>query len=246
MRFYIPPKLVENYDKFLQTSVCKDIRWCRFFIPDDDRNEWVEERAEITRLNYKSKQYGADGSLPIRLSKNSKIKKGDVVEWAGKYYLVSWYVHDAIPDSQATMLDYCNVRGCFFRENESGDHVDHLTGEILEEAPKYLKVTNDVYGFYILNGNYEKRLKNSQAGLFNDNRTSLMVQSNPDTLKVKRGDLFVWLDEVHQVDDISLVEVDENGEGILTIHMGLTLNDDALDYIHEGDYDEGSLPYCRE
>lgn len=245
MNFYIPPTLGHDYDTFLQTSVCQDIRWCRFFIPDADDNEWVEERAEITRLNYKSKQYGADGSLPIRLSKGSQLKKGDMVEWEGKYYLVSWYVHNAIPDSQATMLDYCNVRGAFFRENLESEHIDHLTGEKLDELPKYKKVTHDVYGFYILNGNYEKRLKNSQAGLFNDNRTSLMIQCNPDTRKVERGDLFVWHDEVHQVDDISLTEVDENEEGIMTIHLGLTLNNTALEYIQQGEYEEDDDPYER-
>lgn len=245
MYFYIPPNMAANYDDFLKTDVCEDIRWCRFFIPDSDSNEWVDERAEIVRLSYKSKQYGADGSLPIRLSKKSTIKKGDVIEWGGKYYLISWYVHDAIPDSQATMIDYCNVRGAFFRENLESENIDHLTGEVLDDLPKYKKITHDVYGFYTLNGNYEKRLKNSQAGLFNDSRTTLSIQCNPDTRKIERGDLFVWHDEVHQVDDISLTEVDENQEGLMVIHLGLTLNNNALQYIQQGKYEEPDEPYER-
>ena len=96
-----------------------------------------------------------------------------------------------------------------------------------------------------MNGNYVKRLKNSPAGLVSDNRTSLMIQCNPDTRKVERGDLFVWHDEVHQVDDISLTEVDENEEGIMTIHMGLTLNNTALEYIQQGEYEEDDDPYER-
>lgn len=244
MRFYVPPKMIERYEQFLQTEVCEDVKWCRFFIPNDPKNEWVEERAEITRLNYKSKQYGADGSLSIRLSKNSKLKKGDMIFWKDKYYLASWYVHDAVPDAQVTMMDYCNVSGVFFRENEESEHIDHLTGEILDDAPKYKTITNEVYGFYVLNGNYEKRLKNSQAGLFNDNRTTLMIQSNPDTIKIKRGDLFVWHDEVHQVDDISLTEVDHDNEGIIALHMGLSLNQEALSYLVP-DFEESDTPFER-
>lgn len=244
MYFYVPPHMVRNYEDFLKTDVCRDIKWCRLFIPDDKNNEWVTERAEVTRINYKSKQYGADGSLSIRLSKNSKIKKGDVIYFGGKYYLTSWYVHDVLPDSQTTMIDHCNVRGYFIRRNDEYSSVDPNTGEILEFSEPYKRITNDVYGFYLLNGNYEKRLKNSQAGLFNDNRLSFICQANPDTNKIKRGDIFVWHDEVHQVDDISLTEVDENCEGLLTIHLGLTLNDDAYELISDQQHEDDE-PWVR-
>lgn len=224
MNFFVPPHMEKNFEDFLATEICKDVAYCKDYF--EAPQKWVDERAEITPINYKSKQYGSDNNVKIRFRKSCAIQKGDMIRYGGKYYLATWRTHHVTPDSLPTNMELCNVIATIKRENAG--ELDPETGAYKTMPGGFNKVVEDLPAIFMVNGNYELRHKNSQVGLLTDNRTKLTVQANSETLKVKRGDFFEYYDDIYIIRDINTTELDGDGRGLLIWNFGLTANEEAL------------------
>lgn len=223
--FYTPPHLEENYESFLSGPLGRDVEYCKDI--SEYPQVWIPERAEVSPINYKSKQYGSDNNLKIRLRRKCSLQKGDMIKYEGRFYLASWRTHDALPDSIATNMEKCNVIATIKRKSEG--ELDPETGAVITEPGEYTTVCSNVPGIFTINGNYELRHKNSQVGIFVDNRTRLTVQANKETFAIKRGDIFEYHGEVLIVRDLNLTELDVDDTGVITINFGLTSDKEALD-----------------
>lgn len=216
--------MVENYNAILESEIGKDIYYCKDIGAEEP--EWIHERAEITPIQYKSKQYGSDNNLKARFRKGSDISKGDVAMFNDRYYLMTWRTHGVVPDSEPTNMEMCNVMATIKRPSRGV--VDPMTGSYVVAPGGYETIVPDFPAIFMVNGNYELRHKNSQAGLFQDNRTKLTAQANPLTDEVKRGDIFEYHDEVYIIRDINLTELDTDGKGLYIWHFGLTSDEEAM------------------
>lgn len=221
---FIPPNMEQNFEAFLATEVCKDVSYCKDI--SKDPQVWVDERAEITPISYKSKQYGSDNNLKIRFRRSCEVSKGDIIRFDNRYYLATWRTHNAVPDSLPTNMEMCNTFATIKRLSRG--EIDPETGAYIESPGGYIKIVENIPAIFMTNGNYELRHKNSQAGLFNDNRTKLIVQANDATDAVTRGDMFEHHDEVFVVRDINLTELDPDGKGLYIWNLGLSADEESL------------------
>lgn len=215
MRFPVPSTLKQDFNDFLQTSVCYDIKYCRDILADEP--VWVDERAEITAINYKSKQYGSDASLRMTLSLDSQIQKGDILIHDGKQFVVSWQVNTDQPNARATIIDMLPVVAEFKRLMP--DEIDQDTGRILSKGG-YQTVVPPIRASVTVFGSYEARLSSGEPGIFPSNRLTLTTQANPTTLGIKIGDVFEWRGNVHEVKNILYNELNYDGEtGLIILHL---------------------------
>lgn len=213
MNFYIPPNMVQNYDAFLQTEVCHSIKYCRDFLAEEQ--VWIDERVEISPINYKSKQYGSDNGIRMRFSKNSLIQKGDIVDYNGKLYIISWQINEDKLDSRSCIAEMLAAPITFKRFFPA--EVDNKTADIL--TPDEYRDLFTIRCMNITNGNYEVRLKNSQVGLFPSNKSTISLQANPSTFTLKRGDMYKLYGETHVIRDIRHTELNYDGQtGLLILH----------------------------
>jgi hypothetical protein len=221
MQFYVPSNMVENYKDFLQTEVCHTIKWCRNIFAETPI--WNEERVEISSVNFKSKQYGSDNTTRMRMAKDSVIQKGDVILYDNKEYIVTWNINDDRPDSRACMIELLTTPITFKRFKSA--IVDEETGNIIE-PDKYEPLFPTIRCMHIMNGNFEIRLKNSQAGLLPNNRLTISMQANPETFKLRKNDIFDLYGETHIIHDILYTEIGYDGEtGLIVVHAEIAALD---------------------
>lgn len=214
MQFYVPPNMVENYNDFLQTDVCHTIKWCRDIFAEPPI--WNEERVEISSINYKSKQYGSDNAIRMRMPKNSEIQKGDIILYDNRQYIVTWNINEDRPDSHACTIELLTTPITFKRFKAAV--VDGETGNIIT-PDGYHPLFPTIRCMHIMNGNFEIRLKNNQAGLLPNNRLTITMQANKETFKLKKGDIFDLYGETHVIHDIIYTEINYDGEtGLIVVH----------------------------
>ena len=215
--------MVQNYEDFLNTDVCKTVRYCRDILADEPI--WINERVELSPINYKSKQYGSDNSMRVRMSKNSDMQKGDVVDYDGKLYLVTWQINDDIIDSHTCIMEMLASEITFKRYHDQ--EVDDY-GNIVQDA-FYEKICT-CRCMHITAGNYEVRLKNSQPGLWVNDKRMITIQANPITMNIKRGDVYKFFEEIHIVRDIGYSELTYDMQhGILILYVDIIADGVALE-----------------
>lgn len=240
MNFYVPPHMEQNYDDFLKTNVCYDLELCHDYYVDEPK--WEPFRAEVTLIKYKAKQYGSDNSVKIRFSKSTDLRKGDYVKFRDGIYLSTWKEHNVLPDSKTTIIEQCNVMATIYRMEPENlnpstgvvEELDPETGLIINKEPgltsdtvgaeKKITLIEKIPALYVVSGNYEVRLKNSQPGLQNETRTKLVMQHNKKLLKINNGDYYKRLSSVHRIHSIDFTEVGFDDTGLLTINMGTASN----------------------
>lgn len=237
MNFYVPPHMEQNYDDFLKTNVCYDLQLCHNYYTENPI--WEPFRAEVTLINYKSKQYGSDNAVKIRFSKSTDLRKGDYIKFQDKMFLSTWREHSVLPDSKTTIIEQCNVMASIYRtvssdlNPETGvvEELDPETGMVIKREPAPLLsserkkvLIKDIPAIYVIAGNYEVRLKNSQPGLQNETRTRLVMQYNSLLNEIKDGDYYERLSFVHRIHYIDYTEVGMDNTGLLSINMGTASN----------------------
>lgn len=213
MKYYIPPKMKQNYDDFLKTDVCHDLYYCK----DSSLNtpEWIFFRGEISPINFKSKQYSSDNSFNLRFSIDEDIQKGDIISYDNKQYLVTWQVNKDKIDSKKSIIELMPYNLTFRRKSLGRPKVDNTTGNIIEETQDNTVCITRAMN--VSGSHLELRLKTGQPGLFASSRFTITVQANEDTKKIMVDDYFNLMGYQYVIRDILYNQLNYDGETGLII-----------------------------
>lgn len=206
MNFHIPKTLVQDYDKFLLTEVCRDIKYTRDI--SNPNPVWVSDRAEISKINFKSKFANADNLINCKVSKSSKLQKGDMIELDGKLYLATWQVIDTAPNCLSTQIDLTNASITFRRFYEQV--VNPTTGDV-DFQGGYQDVFPTIRCAVTTDGKYDIRVGFAEAGLLPSNRVQIVLQANPSTMLLKIDDVFEWYNSFYHIVNINYNELTYDG-----------------------------------
>lgn len=223
MRYYIPPRMKENYNDFLQTEACHTLYYCKNVAVDNP--EWVRFRGEISPIGYKSKQYSSDNSFNVRFSLDDNIEKGDIVIYDDKQYLVTWQINKDKHDSKRSIIELMPYNLTFRRKGLGRPKVDSF-GNIIEQAGDNIVCVTRAMN--VSGSHLELRLKTGQPGLFASSRFSITVQSNEATRKIAVDDYFNLMGSQYVIRDIRYDQLNydsETGLLIFEVDKGIVNNE---------------------
>lgn len=213
--FVIPPTLTDDFERLLQHDhpnhftfeVIKD--WY-----DQEEHEYI--RASQVPIDWKSKIGNSDMSVNFKVSKNTHIRKGDiVVREDGTIYILNWNIQDH-PNNWATQSTECNAYIKFIREvPETTDS----RGMLIAEAG--VEVIADTIP--CIHSEYAGRPDYSAAvgtpGINADHLISVYLQWNSQTKNIRINDEFTLGAYTYRIINVSIAEVQIDGEyGILTLN----------------------------
>ena len=219
MKFYIPPKLEQDFKDWLGTDVAHanyDFELIRdWYAREAEGYEPIHLRALYFSINWKSKIGNSDANSNFKTSYDVKIRKGDIViREDGRIFMLNWTVQD-MPNNQSTQAIVCNAMLSFTR------HVDETVDErgyLLEEAHEEIIAPPIPCVFAEYAGRPDYAANYNSPGVSADHLLTVQVQWNDRTKLLRTSDEFELLHSRYRIVDLVGTELDINREhGILNL-----------------------------
>lgn len=221
MDFFVPPTLIQDFDKFLLTDACHNISFCHDVLADNPI--WITERAEVTKNTSKQRTY--DKGLKLTVSYNTQLQKGDVVLYKDELYLVTLNINDNQLNAKTTLMELASTPISFIRKYE--DEINEDDGTIIQQGG-YRQVFDTIRGILANSSTVSYSVGASNAGLFPTNTIFVYLQANEHTLSLKCNDTFSLFNSTFIVRSVLYTELNYNqASGILILQVENTSTGDA-------------------
>lgn len=215
MEFYIPQSLVSDFDDYLQAPICKSIGK----IIDWNATTQISEniRAEITKINFKSKISNSDNATICRVSVNTSFKKGDILYDSEKniYYLCTWNVFEEV-NCKVSQLQLCNMQVKI--ERFVPEVVSNTTGLVTTPA-SWATIVPLTRGCISRTGYYDLETRAGSVGVVPNNKSVILLQANSASLGLKIKDEFDFHNNRYQVADLEYSELNpDETSGLIIVY----------------------------
>lgn len=212
-KFYVPPTLAADFDKFLNTNVPNQVGNFELYHDWNEQFEFGYQptviRGEIYPDSTKSRYENTDNFMNFRASTSSGIRKGDMLvqEISGKVFLLDWEVSLETNNAPSRALR-CNMELTIKR------YVPEVTdnfGYLVTEAHWETIVDKLPCNAYRYDGRPEFSSISGTAGITANALTIFTVQFNEQTKNIRIDDSFIWGNETYRVVDIDLFGLSIDG-----------------------------------
>jgi hypothetical protein len=208
MEFYLPDSLSQDFDDILNVLG----KNCTL---NYSSSTPVVLKALITDLKLKNKTDNNDNNMEICTSMSTPIKKGDYLTNSddGNLFLITWTASKKI-NCYKTIGQLCTAKIDFKRWQS--EVIDNITGDLITSA-QYVSVVDNVDCSLEKKGNFIFNTTANSPGIVPQSQMVIMMQANPDTLKIKIGDEYLYRGIGFQIEDIDYSQVDINDHGLLIL-----------------------------
>ena len=205
MKFYVPPKLQQDFKDWLHTDVQNanyDFQIIRNWY---QQTKVAPIRALFFPISWKSKIGNSDANSNFKTSYDCIIRKGDIaIREDGMILMLNWQVQNN-PNNQSTQAIACNARFQFER------HVDEKVdskGYLIEEAHDEI-IAPEIPGVYAeYTGRPDYAASYNTPGISPDHLLTVQVQFNPKTDLIRLGDEFALMHSRYRIVNRVDTEVD--------------------------------------
>lgn len=218
-KFLIPKTLQDDFDRFLEHDIPGSVM--SFTLLDSWYDQYEEHykplriRGQIYPDSTKSRYSNTDNNLNFRASRNSPIKKGDmIIDPQNTIYLLDWQVPGQ-PNNKMSRAVRCNAKFTFMRYQKE---VVDPRGYLIEEEGWKTIVDDLPCNAYRYDGRPEFSSVSGTPGVAPNALTIISIQFNEQTKNIQEEDQFTWGDDTYIVIDINRVGLNiDQTRGVLTL-----------------------------